>query len=154
MGRAGLALGLATAWRLHCSNIPLAIGLALGFPILVLLLNYRELLKNSWYRFSWQLLVVSLCEVLFLYEKGFRLPDMNFSWGYMHGIFFVFVGSVMVLLQRTWQEIEAFKGADESSRKKLWKSRVFTGAQWLAFLWHLSCGLYYFYGIFRGQFYY
>ena len=153
-GESGIGFGLATAWRLHCSNIPLAIGLALGFPILVLLLNYRELLKNSWYRFSWQLLVVSLCEVLFLYEKGFRLPDMNFSWGYMHGIFFVFVGSVMVLLQRTWQEIEAFKGADESSRKMLWKSRVFTGAQWLALLWHLSCGLYYFYGIFRGQFYY
>ena len=138
-GESGIGFGLAVAWKLHCDNIPLAIGLALGFPILVLMLNYKELKENKWYRFSWQMLLVSLAEVLFLYEKGFRLPDMNFSWSYMHGIFFVFVSSFIVLIRRTWKK----QGC-------LW----LTAAQWLAVGWHLACGIYYFLGIFAGKLYY
>ncbi len=135
----GIGFGLAVAWRYHCGNIPLAIGLLLGFPILVLLLNYKEMGRDCWYRFSWQMMAVSLFEVVFLYEKGFRLPDMNFSWGYMHGAFFVFVSSLIVLLRRTWK------------RQGKW---YLTAAQWLAFGWHLACGIYYFLGIFQGQSYY
>ena len=40
-------------WAQYCGNLPLAIGLAIGFPILVLLLNYKELHKDSIYRFSY-----------------------------------------------------------------------------------------------------
>ena len=136
---AGIGFGLAGAWKLHCNNIPLAIGLALGFPILVLMLNYKTLKTDKWYRFSWQMMLVSLIEVLFLYEKGFRLPDMNFSWGYMHGIFFVFVSSLIVLIRRTW------KGEG---------CKWLTAAQWLAVCWHLACGIYYFLGIVEGKLYY
>ena len=138
-GESGIGFGIATAWKLHCDNIPLAIGLALGFPIFTLMENYKQLKQDKWYRFSWQMMLISLAEVLFMYEKGFRLPDMNFSWGYMHGIFFVFVSSLIVLIRRT--------------RKKeghLW----LTIAQWLAYGWHLACGIYYFMGIFAGNLYY
>ena len=135
----GLGFGIATAWKLHCGNIPLAVGLALGFPILVLVFNYHQLATNKLYRFAWQLLAVSLGEVIFLYEKGFRLPDMNFSWGYMHGIFFGFVASVLLLLENTWKR-----------QGKLWQLAL----QWLAFGAHLVCGAYYFYGIFAGRSYY
>lgn len=138
-GESGIGFGIATAWKLHCDNIPLAIGLALGFPIFILMVNYKQLKQDKWYRFSWQMMLISLAEVLFMYEKGFRLPDMNFSWGYMHGIFFVFVSSLIVLIRRT--------------RKKeghLW----LTIAQWLAYGWHLACGIYYFMGIYAGNLYY
>ena len=138
-GESGIGFGIATAWKLHCDNIPLAIGLALGFPIFTLMVNYKQLKQAKWYRFSWQMMLISLAEVLFMYEKGFRLPDMNFSWGYMHGIFFVFVSSLIVLIRRT--------------RKKeghLW----LTIAQWLAYGWHLACGIYYFMGIYAGNLYY
>lgn len=135
----GIGFGFAEVWKVRCDNIPLAIGLALGFPILVLMLNWKELKKDKWYRFSWQLLLVSLVEILCLYEKGFRKQDMNFSWGYMHGIFFAFVGAMLVLLKRTW------KGTG---------NKWLTAAQWLACGWHLACGIYYFYGIFRGNLYY
>ncbi|MBQ8230343.1 MAG: hypothetical protein IJZ34_00225 [Lachnospiraceae bacterium] len=138
-GESGIGFGIATAWKLHCDNIPLAIGLALGFPIFTLMVNYKQLKQDKWYRFSWQMLVISLAEVLFMYEKGFRLPDMNFSWGYMHGIFFVFVSSLIVLIRRTWKK-----------EGRLW----LTAAQWLAYGWHLACGIYYFMGIFAGGLYY
>lgn len=134
----GIGFCLGSIWRLYCDNIPLAVGLAAGFPILVLLLNWQELKKNTLYRFSWQLYLMSFIMTFFLYEKGFRAPDFNFSWGYMYGIFFAFFGAATVLLRAV----------------AAGKKRIFITLQSLALLWHLTCGLYYFYGIFQGRHYY
>ncbi len=134
----GVGFTFGGVWRLYCDNIPLAICLAVAFPLLVLVLNYKELKHNTIYRFSWQLYLMSFLMAFLLYEKGFREPDFNFSWGYMYGIFFSFVGSLLVLLQAT-------------ARKK---RPVLLAAQWLAYLWHILCGGYYFLGIFKGYMYY
>ena len=137
----GIGFTLGHVWLQYCSNLPLAIGLAIGFPLLVLLLNYKELRKDSIYRFSWQVYGMSFLMAFFLYEKGFREMDFNFSWGYMYGIFFAFVGALLVLLRAT--------AAADTKRKK-----GLVGLQWLAYLWHLVCGLYYFWGFLRGAMYY
>lgn len=134
----GIGFGFGCVWKLYCDNIPLAVGLAVGFPLLVLVLNHKAIKEDTLYRFSWQMYLMSFAMAFLLYEKGFRTPDFNFSWGYMYGIFFVFFGSLKVLLRAT------AKGG------KPWLLTL----QWLAFLWHLSCGLYYFYGIFQGRMYY
>ncbi|MCM1090195.1 MAG: hypothetical protein NC092_04005 [Butyrivibrio sp.] len=134
----GIGFCLGDIWRLYCDNIPLAVGLAVGFPILVLVLNYRELQNDTLYRFSWQIYLMSFAMAFLLYEKGFRAPDFNFSWGYMYGIFFAFLGSVTVL----WRATAAGKRP------------LLLGIQWLAFAWHLLSGLYYFYGILQGKMYY
>lgn len=134
----GIGFGIATAWKHYCTNIPFAIGLALGFPLFMLLFHYRQLVTDKLYRFSWQLMAISLAEVLFLYEKGFRLVDMNFSWGYMHGMFFVFVSSVLLLLEDTWKR-----------KCSVWLLAL----KWLAFLAHLVCGVYYFMAVFAGRSY-
>ena len=128
-------------WLQYCGNLPLAIGLAVGFPILVLLLNYKELCRDSIYRFSWQIYGMSFLMAFCLYEKGFREMDFNFSWGYMYGIFFAFVGALLVLLRATGK-------ADTKKKKGL------VAIQWLAYLWHLVCGLYYFWGFLQGAMYY
>ncbi len=137
----GIGFTLGHVWLQYCSNLPLAIGLAIGFPILVLLLNYKELRKDSGYRFSWQLYGMSFLMAFCLYEKGFREMDFNFSWGYMYGIFFAFVGALLVLLRAT-------ATADTKKKKGL------VAIQWLAYLWHLLCGLYYFWGFLQGAMYY
>lgn len=134
----GLGFCLGNVWRLYCDNIPLAICLAMGFPLLVLVLNYKELKHSTVYRFSWQIYLMSFVMAFFLYEKGFREPDFNFSWGYMYGIFFGFVGALLVLLKATAGK----------------KRPALLTVQWLAYLWHLACGLYYFYGIYGGAMYY
>ena len=108
---------------------------------MVLLLNYKELHKDSIYRFSWQVYVMSFLMAFFLYEKGFREMDFNFSWGYMYGIFFAFVGALLVLLRAT---------ANADTRKR----RIVVAVQWLAYLWHLVCGVYYFWGFLQGAMYY
>lgn len=134
----GIGFCFGEVWGLYCDNIPLALCLAAGFPILVLILNYKELKKNTLYRFSWQIYAMGFAMAFLLYEKGFRKPDFNFSWGYMYGIFFAFVGALIVLLQAT------------ARRKKPFLLAV----QWGAYLWHAACGVYYFWGIFQGKMYY
>ncbi len=134
----GMGFCFGEIWGLYCDNIPLAICLGVGFPLLVLLFNHKEMKHNTVYRFSWQIYGMGFAMAFLLYEKGFRKPDFNFSWGYMYGIFFAFVGAVIVLLEAT-------------GRKK--KPLLLT-LQWLAFGVHVICGLLYFKGIFLGGGYY
>lgn len=134
----GIGFCFGDVWSLYCDNIPLAICLAVGFPLAVLVVNFRELKNNTLYRFSWQIYLMSFAMNFFLYEKGFRKPDFNFSWGYMYGIFFAFVGALLVLIPATARG----------------KKPVLLALQWLAYLWHVVCGIYYFWGIFQGKMYY
>lgn len=134
----GVGFTFGEVWALYCDNLPLAICLAVGFPLSVLVLNAKELKNNTIFRFSWQVYMMSFAMTFFLYEKGFRWADFNFSWGYMYGIFFTFVGAVIVLLRKTGE------------KPKCW----WLALQWGPFLWHVVCGLYYFAGLARGQMYY
>lgn len=135
----GIGFCLGSVWMLYCDNIPLAIGLACGFPILVTLIHWRELKTDGLFRFSWQIWLISFGMAFFLYEKGFRMPDFNFSWGYMHGIYFLFFGALVVLLKATAQK-----------KNPPWLLLL----QWLAYAWHAACGLYYFWTMFQGGTYY
>ncbi len=134
----GMGFCFGEVWAQYCTNFPAAICLAIGFPLIVLVLNFKELKENSVYRFSWQIYLMSFAMAFFLYEKGFRKYDFNFSWGYMYGIFFAFLGALFVLLKAT------------ASKKRPHLLAV----QWLVYLCHVCCGLYYFLGIFRGGMYY
>ena len=146
----GLGFCLGEVWAAYCENIPLAVGLAVGFPLLVLLLNFRECRKNSLLLFSWQLYLVSFAEAFFLYEKGFRKWDFNFSWGYMCGIFFCHFGALAVLLQVTARETEKLRSGEPGGRRKM----LFLALQWLAYLWHVACGILYFGVFMSGAMYY
>lgn len=135
----GVGLGWLTAWSYHCSNIPVAILAALAFPCVVLLFHHKEYKKDNIYRFSVQFVLMSLGTVILLYEKGFRVGDMNFSWGYMYGMFFAFVGAAVVMVKST------------VSRDRKWYILV---PEWAAYLLHLGCGLLYFKNSLVGLMYY
>lgn len=138
----GIGFCFGEVWGYYCSNIPLAVCLAIGFPILVLLLNYKELKRDSLYRFSWQIYLMSFIMTFLLYEKGFRKPDFNFSWGYMYGIFFCHLGAVVVLIKSTAAGLEGKK------------KPLLLIVQWLAYLAHLVCGILYFKVFMSGGMYY
>lgn len=128
----GIGFAFGEVWELYCENIPLGICLAVGFPLLVLVLNFREVKRNTMYRFSWQFYLMGFVMALSLYEKGFRKPDFNFSWGYIYGIFFCHLTALILLLKITMR-----------GGKTHWEKALVT-AQWLAYLWHAACGAYYF----------
>lgn len=135
----GIGFGIGAVWGSYTHNIVLAIMLALAFPGFLLLCNLKELRSNTLYRFSWEMMVAGLLEFLCLYEKGERFIHANFSWGYMHGIFFVFVTSLILLVRNT------------IGKKQKWYLLLL---QWMIFFWHLGCGILYFLYIYSGQFYY
>lgn len=134
----GMGFEIAKAWGLFTDNIPLSVVMAAAFPIGVLLINLPRLKDTTWFRHSWQLWLTGFLMLLCLYEKGFRLSHMNFSWGYMHGLFFIFTTGVLMLLANTI-----------ASKGKVRTALVWAG--WLGYLWHLGCGIGYFLYIFSGQ---
>jgi len=142
----GIGFSFGEVWEQYCDNLPLAICLAVGFPLAVLVCNLKECKKNSMFLFSWQLYAVSFAEAFFLYEKGFRKFDFNFSWGYICGIFFCHFAALVVLMNAT----RVYLAEKEKNKIKT----ALIGAQWLAYLCHLVCGLRYFLRIFSGAMYY
>ena len=134
----GIGFAIGKAWSIYSDNIPLSMVRALIFPVVVLICNLPQLKKNTWFRHGWQVLTVGWLMMLCLYEKGFRLAHVNFSWGYMHGLFFVYTVSVFILLLNTLE-----------AKGKLRKGAVAAG--WLAYLWHVVCGIIYFLYIYEGN---
>jgi hypothetical protein len=65
---------------------------------------------------------------LCLYEKGFRLLHANFSWGYMHAQFFVFMITLLLVIKNTKEWIKSYKA-------------IFVVAEWAVLLYHLVCGI-------------
>lgn len=134
----GIGIEIGRAWHIHSNNIPLSILLALLFPFCVLVLNFRDLRKNKEFQLAWQVLLVGFLTFLFLYEKGFRLEHLNFSWGYMHGLFCVYMISAL-------QMVKNIVG---------WKPRiykVFVAPEIFLYLCHLLCGIVFFLYLYQGN---
>lgn len=124
----GIGLEFAKVWSNFSKNIPLSIIMGMALTLGVLVLNWRKFKENFVYRFAWYNYIVGTVMFLFLYEKGFRMLHANFSWGYMHGMFFVFFITLGLVLSNTIE----WKG----SRKAL-----FLPAEWAVLAWHLVCGV-------------
>ncbi|MCR5256361.1 MAG: hypothetical protein K6D96_10645 [Acetatifactor sp.] len=140
----GIGFSFGRVWGKYCENIPMAVVLAVGFPIVVLLFNIKKLKSDDHFRFSFQMYAVSFLMAYFLLEKGFRERDFNFSWSYMYGIFFAFVGAVKVMFDNMGELSEK-----EKKDRTTWDYLKLL-MEWGAFLAHLLCGSVYFYHVFMG----
>lgn len=135
----GIGIGFLTAWKTTTDNVLLSILLGSAFPLSVLLFQRGKIRANRLLLFSWQFFVTALLMLAFLYEKGYRMPHMNFAWGYMYGLFFLFLASLITLVQETGQRTQP-----------VWQ----LGLQWMVFAAHLLCGADYFRVVISGGFYY
>ncbi len=136
---AGIGIAFLDAWSMLEKPIGEAILLGLAFPIVVLLFNIKNLKREDEYRLSVQMLLVNLFMVMFLYEKGYRMDHVNFAWGYMHGMFFSYILSVLLLFKNTCQKKQPV---------------IVLVLQWGLYLWHLVCGIVYFASIMAGETFY
>lgn len=135
---AGIGFAFLKAWSTASDNLPRSLLFALAFPLTVLLLRGKERDLSPQFRFSWQFLLTGLATLLFLYEKGMRMPHLNFAWGYMCGIFFVDMVSLIFLARATL-----------SRGQPRWKLAL----QWGVYAMHLVCGLDYFRVLMQGGLY-
>lgn len=124
----GIGFAFAEVWSIYSKNIPLSIVMGMALTLGVAVLNWKVLKEKFLYRFAWYNYLVATVMFLCLYEKGFRMEHANFSWGYMHGMFFVFFLTLALLLQNTIEW------------RKSWKM-IFLPAEWAVFAYHLVCGI-------------
>lgn len=124
----GIGFAFAKVWSLYSKNIPLSIVMGMALPIGIAVLNYKTLREKFLYRFAWYQYLTGIVMFLFLYEKGFRMEHANFSWGYMHGMFFVFLITLLLVLQNTVSWIKT-------------KKAIFLIPEWAVLIYHLACGI-------------
>ncbi len=70
-------------------NLPVEFVLFLIFPVIVLIFNYKDLIKERsfWYIGTWLFWAASIFYVLFLIETGPRASHGNMGWGSILGNF-------------------------------------------------------------------
>lgn len=125
----GVGFGFLTAWSTVTDNVPRAILLGIAFPLTVFLFGLFQKQVPDMLKFSGQFFLAALLELAFLYQKGYQLSHVNFSWGYMYGLFFACTVSLIVLTGNTLRR-----------RQPVWQ----LGIQWAVYGLHLICGIDYF----------
>lgn len=125
----GVKLGPGVGWHLWNPGIKSAVFLAALFPIFYLLSHIKTFFTNRLFRFSWITYVTGISSFYLLYEDGFRIWDANFAWGYMHGLFFVFFTSILLLA-------DTFRHDRLRTKWYNWIAAAILGC-------HLVCGCYF-----------
>lgn len=97
----GIKLSWFEVWKLQNPHIPEAVFYANVFALIGVIFFAKDFAKDCRYRFTLLFFGVSFLEAGLLCEKGIRFPDFNFSWGYMHGIFFFGLISATKLLEKS-----------------------------------------------------
>ncbi len=132
-GEHGIGFNFFGIWKIYAENVPAAIFYANAMSLVCFIWFIRDIKKDTLYRFTVILFVVSVLEAGLLYEKGPRSVDFNFCWGYMHGIFFFGLVTVIKLLEHIL-------------KKK--KADLLTVVGCILFLTHLVAGIAYFKGMY------
>ncbi len=143
----GIGIELFRVWNKYTPNLPLSLFLAGAFPIIVLLFHLKDLRKNDYFRFSWQLYAAGLITSIVFYEKGFREGHFNFAWGYMCGLFVVFMTACTMLIR----DIRDFKVTKD---KAMCLNLVRIMLETTFMLLQLYMGINYFLYLCRGGLYY
>jgi hypothetical protein len=100
----GIGLDFFRVWRSANPHVLAAIFYANVFALVCIPFLIKNIRKDYLYKFTLIIFAVSVLEAGLLCEKGFRYSHFNFSWGYMHGIFFFALGSIAVLLKNIFEK--------------------------------------------------
>ncbi len=90
----GLGFGFLKVLRLFSKNPCMSLMLSMAFPLTVLLFNYKSLIKDKIYRFSWLFTLVNLSIFAFIHENGVRQADGNLVWGAQLAVGILFTISI------------------------------------------------------------
>ena len=135
----GIGFAIGKAWSVYTGNIVLAVMLANAFPGVVMLLNLKRFRDNKTFLLAWEVMMAGFLEFLCFYEKGDRFVHCNFAWGYIYGIFFVFVAGLMLIIENTVK------------KKQPMPILIF---EWAVYVWHLGCGIAFFAMLYMGGYFY
>jgi hypothetical protein len=79
-------------WKLYSDHIVLSILLGIAFPLLLVVLRFRALLRSDYLQIAWGFYFVTFLQFAFLAEKKYVLAG-SFSWGYSIALWILFIFS-------------------------------------------------------------
>ena len=143
----GLGIELFRVWNLYTTNLPVSMLLATAFPFVVLVIHVKLLKNDSGFRFAWQIYLSGILTSIVFYEKGFREGHFNFAWGYMCGLFIVFMYSFII-----W--IKDLKSIQMKDKVQMIKTSSMIVLETIPMIVHIALGLKYFVFLSKGGLYY
>lgn len=138
----GIVFRFGYTLTLHGTHTKATLILSIAFPLFVLFLLWKELLRDKWYLFSWLVWGVGLVQVACLAESGDRARDGNFMWGYSFGIFLILVWSVEKVLEQLKRPTGIFQ--------KKYVRYSFAGSAFLILAYQCYCGIVFFVRLCQG----
>jgi hypothetical protein len=87
-------------WTLYSPHPSLSLLLSLAFPLAVLILYWRSLVRDESVLFAWVVFAVALLQFILLAEAGPRFSDGNFGWGMCMALYLLFLASANLLLRQ------------------------------------------------------
>ena len=100
----GVGFAFMKAWSVLTDNVFLSILFGMAFPIVVVIFHVHKLKKEKFLFYSFVYYLFGLFTLMFLYEKGWRCIHVNFAWGYIIGMFLMYVASLYTLLKDTFEK--------------------------------------------------
>lgn len=101
----GIGIGFSKMLENYVVNIWAALIACAAFPFFVfitaIIVQRKNVLKNSRIILMISYLIVGWSEMAFLYEKGIRNRHANFAWGYMIAVFIAFALSIVEFIEIT-----------------------------------------------------
>lgn len=95
-----IAFGFFKVWSIYTKNPYAGMLLSVSFPLVVLIFNIRDLIKDKIYGFGWLLGSFNIAVYAFVYETGGRMNHGNFGWGAQFAIGVLFIISMYKFLSK------------------------------------------------------
>lgn len=93
-GESHIIVDLFGVWSLSSRNIAISIGLALAFPLLLVLFR-RDVLEDDYLLFSWIMVAQGIVLYSLFAQTGKYYSHGNFGWSYMIALSFIYLFSIV-----------------------------------------------------------
>ncbi len=133
----GIEIQAWMTFSLHTAIPKLAVLCSVLFCTLIVLGTAKKLIRDRMYLFVVLMAILGFLQALCIVESGHRVVDGNFLWGYSVALFFLFT-----ICACKWLEMEN-KGLH----------RLIKWGAGIVYLWHVSCGLYFYVELLAGESY-
>ncbi len=130
----GIIFAPGRAMTAHTGYLLPVSVLSIAFPLMILVLHIKDLLKNRYMLFAWLCAAVGYLQYFLFAEEGARALDANLSWGYAFTIILIFGVSLSLWacdLKSGFKNMHVIK-------------RIWLVASGCFLLWHTWCGLLFF----------
>ena len=90
-GKTKIIISFLGVWSAASPNVLISILLATLFPLIYLIFNIKNVIKNNYLILSWIMTFISIIYAAFLAESGDRFYHGNFFWSYMISLSLLYV---------------------------------------------------------------